>query len=47
MVYKEYGKYLDDIDIDEMYDELMSNLKVKKKLLDISVCDMFIKIVMI
>ncbi len=46
-VYKEYGKHLDDIDIDEMYDELMSNPKVKKKPLDISARDMLIKIAMI
>ncbi|EOP56680.1 hypothetical protein KOY_00357 [Bacillus cereus VDM021] len=46
-VYKEYGKHLDDIDIDEMYDELMSNPNVKKKPLDISARDMLIKIAMI
>ncbi|EJR56647.1 ribonucleoside-diphosphate reductase, alpha subunit [Bacillus cereus VD107] len=46
-VFKEYGKHLDDIDIDEMYDELMSNPKVKKKPLDISARDMLIKIAMI
>ena len=46
-VYKEYGKHLDDIDIDEMYDELMSNPNVKKKALDISARDMLIKIAMI
>lgn len=46
-VYKEYGKHLDDVDIDEMYDELMSNPKVKKKALDISARDMLIKIAMI
>lgn len=46
-MYKEYGKHLDDIDIDEMYDELMSNPKVKKKPLDISARDMLIKIAMI
>lgn len=46
-VYKEYGKHLDDIDIDEMYDELMSNPKVKKKPLDIGARDMLIKIAMI
>ncbi|MBB1186380.1 ribonucleotide-diphosphate reductase subunit alpha, partial [Klebsiella pneumoniae] len=39
--------HLDDIDIDEMYDELMSNPKVKKKPLDISARDMLIKIAMI
>lgn len=46
-VYKEYGKHLDDIDIDEMYDELMDNPKVKKKALDLSARDMLIKIAMI
>lgn len=46
-VYKEYGKHLDDIDIDEMYDELMSNPNIKKKPLDISARDMLIKIAMI
>ncbi len=46
-VYKEYGKHLDDIDIDEMYDELMSNPNIKKKQLDISTRDMLIKIAMI
>lgn len=30
-VYKEYGIHLDDMDIDEMYDQLVKNKKVKKK----------------
>lgn len=30
-VYKEYGQHLDDIDIDAMYDELLANDNVKKK----------------
>ncbi|MBU8576349.1 class 1b ribonucleoside-diphosphate reductase subunit alpha [Bacillus pumilus] len=30
-VYKEYGKHLDELDIDEMYDELVENPKVKKE----------------
>ncbi|WP_374020790.1 class 1b ribonucleoside-diphosphate reductase subunit alpha [Paenibacillus thiaminolyticus] len=30
-VYKEYGKHLDDMDISEMYDELVDNPNVRKK----------------
>ena len=30
-VLKEYGKYLDEMDMDEMYEELVTNAKVKKK----------------
>lgn len=30
-VYKEYGKYLDELDMDEMYEELVTNPRVKKK----------------
>lgn len=30
-VYKEYGKYLDEINLDEMYDELVANPKIIKK----------------
>lgn len=30
-VLKEYGKYLDEMDMDEMYEELVTNPKVKKK----------------
>lgn len=30
-VLQAYGKHLDDLDIDEMYDELLANPKVKKK----------------
>lgn len=46
-VYKEYGKHLDDMDIDEMYEELVANPNVKKKQLDITARDMLIKIAMI
>lgn len=30
-VMQEYGKYLDELDMDEMYDELISNPKIKKR----------------
>lgn len=30
-VYKEYGKYLDELDMDQMYEELVTNPKVRKK----------------
>ncbi len=30
-VMQEYGKYFDDMDMDEMYDELINNPKIKKK----------------
>ncbi|SKB29094.1 ribonucleoside-diphosphate reductase alpha chain [Parapedobacter luteus] len=30
-VMQEYGKYLDELDMDEMYDELITNPKIKKK----------------
>ena len=30
-VMQEYGQYLDEIDMDEMYDELITNPKIKKK----------------
>jgi len=30
-VFKEYGKHLDDMDITEMYDELVNNPKIRKK----------------
>lgn len=33
-VYKEYGKHLDDMDMDEMYDKLAANPAVKKKSAD-------------
>ncbi len=33
-VYNAYGKHLDDLDMDEMYDELVANDRVKKKELD-------------
>ncbi|MBP0724694.1 class 1b ribonucleoside-diphosphate reductase subunit alpha [Bacillus sp. RG28] len=43
-VYKEYGVHLDDIDIDEKYDELVKNDRVKKKKLDLSARDLLVKI---
>lgn len=46
-VFKEYGKHLDDIDIDEMYDELLNNPLVEKKQLDLSAREMLVKIAMI
>ncbi|SQA14983.1 Ribonucleoside-diphosphate reductase subunit alpha [Streptobacillus moniliformis] len=30
-VYLEYGKYLDDLDMNEWYEKLVANPKVKKK----------------
>ncbi|HIW34971.1 MAG TPA: class 1b ribonucleoside-diphosphate reductase subunit alpha, partial [Candidatus Paenibacillus intestinavium] len=42
-VYKEYGQHLDDIDIDAMYDELLANVNVKKKVV-MSARDMLTKI---
>lgn len=46
-VYKEYGKHLDDLDIDEMYEELIENPNVKKKELDLTAREMLIKVAMI
>ncbi|WP_018754841.1 class 1b ribonucleoside-diphosphate reductase subunit alpha [Paenibacillus terrigena] len=45
-VYKEYGIHLDDMDLDQMYDELLANDKVKKKVI-MSARDMLVKIGMI
>ncbi|MVO99803.1 class 1b ribonucleoside-diphosphate reductase subunit alpha [Paenibacillus lutrae] len=45
-VYKEYGRHLDDMNIDEMYDELLANPKVKKKIV-MSARDMLTKIAVI
>ncbi|KRE40585.1 class 1b ribonucleoside-diphosphate reductase subunit alpha [Paenibacillus sp. Soil724D2] len=42
-VLQAYGKHLDDIDLDEMYDELLANPKVKKKVV-MSARDMLVKI---
>lgn len=42
-VYKEYGTHLDDMDIDAMYDELLANDNVKKKVV-MSARDMLTKI---
>jgi ribonucleoside-diphosphate reductase alpha chain len=43
-VYKEYGVHLDDIDIDQKYDELVQNDRVKKKKLDMTARDLLVKI---
>lgn len=43
-VFKAYGKHLDDMDIDVMYDELLQNPKVKKRKLDLSAREMLTKI---
>ncbi|GAB2670569.1 class 1b ribonucleoside-diphosphate reductase subunit alpha [Paenibacillus thermoaerophilus] len=45
-VYREYGKHLDDLDIDEMYDELLANPNIRKKTV-MSARDMLVKIAMI
>ncbi|MBJ6361565.1 class 1b ribonucleoside-diphosphate reductase subunit alpha [Paenibacillus sp. GCM10012307] len=42
-VYDAYGRHLDDMDLDEMYDELLANDKVKKKVI-MSARDMLTKI---
>lgn len=43
-VYKEYGKHLDDMDIDSMYEELVANLNITKTKLELSARDLLIKI---
>lgn len=45
-VYKEYGVHLDDMDLDQMYDELLANDRIKKKVV-MSARDMLTKIAMI
>lgn len=45
-VYQEYGVHLDDMDLDEMYDELLANERVKKKVV-MSAREMLTKIAMI
>ncbi|MFE6797852.1 class 1b ribonucleoside-diphosphate reductase subunit alpha [Paenibacillus chitinolyticus] len=45
-VYKEYGRHLDDMNIDEMYEELLANPNVKKKIV-MSARDMLTKIAVI
>jgi ribonucleoside-diphosphate reductase, alpha subunit len=45
-VYKEYGVHLDDLDLDQMYDELVANERVKKKIV-MSAREMLTKIAMI
>ncbi|QGQ95942.1 class 1b ribonucleoside-diphosphate reductase subunit alpha [Paenibacillus psychroresistens] len=42
-VYSAYGKHLDDLDLDEMYEELLANTLVKKKII-MSARDMLTKI---
>ncbi|MBD0380157.1 class 1b ribonucleoside-diphosphate reductase subunit alpha [Paenibacillus sedimenti] len=42
-VYQAYGKHMDDMDLDEMYDELLANPRVKKKVV-MSARDMLVKI---
>ncbi|WP_166242892.1 class 1b ribonucleoside-diphosphate reductase subunit alpha [Paenibacillus turpanensis] len=45
-VYKAYGKHLDDMDLDEMYDKLLADDRVKKKVI-MSARDMLVKIAMV
>ena len=45
-VYREYGVHLDDMDLDDMYDELLANERVKKKVV-MSAREMLTKIAMI
>lgn len=45
-VYKEYGVHLDELDLDEMYEELLANERVKKQTV-MSARDMLTKIAMI
>ncbi len=45
-VYKEYGMHMDDLDLDAMYDELVANDRIKKKVV-MSARDMLTKIAMI
>lgn len=42
-VYREYGRHLDDMDMDAMYDELLANPRVRKKAI-MSARDMLVKI---
>ncbi|MBW7455251.1 class 1b ribonucleoside-diphosphate reductase subunit alpha [Paenibacillus sepulcri] len=42
-VYQAYGQHLDDIDLDEMYDQLLADDRVKKKVV-MSARDMLVKI---
>lgn len=44
-VYKAYGQHLDDLDLDHMYDELLANDKVQKKVI-MSAREMLVKIAM-
>lgn len=45
-VYREYGRHLDDMDLDEMYDRLLANDRVRKKTI-MSAREMLVKIAMI
>jgi ribonucleoside-diphosphate reductase alpha chain len=42
-VFQAYGKHMDDMDLDEMYDEFLANPRVKKKVV-MSARDMLVKI---
>ncbi|MDR1138948.1 MAG: class 1b ribonucleoside-diphosphate reductase subunit alpha [Clostridiales bacterium] len=46
-IHEAYDKHMDDMDIDAMYDELLTNPKVKHKQLDLSARDLLVKITMI
>lgn len=46
-VYKAYGQHLDDMDLNEMYYELIENPKVKKRKLELTAREMLIKIAVI
>ncbi|MDA1918259.1 class 1b ribonucleoside-diphosphate reductase subunit alpha [Bacillus cereus group sp. BcHK140] len=43
-VYKAYGVHLDDMDLDEKYEELVANPMVRKRKLDLTARDMLVKI---
>lgn len=43
-VYKAYGVHLDDMDLDEKYDELVANPMVRKRKLDLTAREMLVKI---
>lgn len=43
-VYKEYRQHLDDLDIDVMYEELVSNPNIRKTKLELSARDILVKI---
>lgn len=43
-VYQAYGRHLDDLDLDAMYEELLHHPDVKKRKLELSARDMLVKI---